>query len=267
MNPKYSHIIQSVQVNIPFTMLVDDYLDRFLEYQLNPEIGLDATALDRFSRADFQHVAKILQRQHPTITFHAPFMDLSPGSSDPEVRKLTRHRLQQALDLVSLFNPLTVVCHPGYDAKRYGFDQEEWIQRSLETWSWLADELQALGSQLMLENVFEHHPREIRMLLENLDRQKVGFCLDTGHATAFSKTSLKVWIAEMAPFLRQIHWHDNNGLTDDHMGIGKGSIDFQPLLAYLNANRNAPPIITLEPHTEENLWDSLEYLEKVWPYQ
>jgi len=95
----------------------------------------------------------------------------------------------------------------------------------------------------------------------------VGFCLDTGHATAFSKTSLKVWIAEMAPFLRQIHWHDNNGLTDDHMGIGKGSIDFQPLLAYLNANRNAPPIITLEPHTEENLWDSLEYLEMVWPYQ
>ena len=141
LNPKQRHIINNIQVNIPFTMLVDDYLDRFLEYQLNPEIGLDAAALDRFSRADFQHVAKILQRQHPTITFHAPFMDLSPGSSDPEVRKLTRHRLQQALGLVSLFNPLTVVCHPGYDAKRYGFDQEEWTQLSLETWVWVKEAL------------------------------------------------------------------------------------------------------------------------------
>ncbi|MBW1865607.1 MAG: hypothetical protein JRI64_08265, partial [Deltaproteobacteria bacterium] len=141
MNPKYSHIIQSVQVNIPFTMLVDDYLERFLEYRLNPEIGLDAAALDRFSRADFQHITDALEQYYPTITLHAPFIDLSPGSSDPEVKKLTRHRLQQTLDLVPLFHPLTVVCHPGYDSKRYGFDQEEWIQRSLETWSWLADEL------------------------------------------------------------------------------------------------------------------------------
>jgi hypothetical protein len=41
MHPKYSHIIKSVQVNIPFTMLVDDYLERFLEYRLNPEISLE----------------------------------------------------------------------------------------------------------------------------------------------------------------------------------------------------------------------------------
>jgi sugar phosphate isomerase/epimerase len=265
MHPKYSHIIQSVQVNIPFTMLVDDYLEKFLEYRLNPEISLDAAALDRFSRADFQHIADALEQYYPTITLHAPFIDLSPGSSDPEVRKLTRHRLQQTLDLVPLFHPLTVVCHPGYDAKRYGFDQEEWIQRSLETGSWLADELHALGSQLMLENVFEHHPREIGMLMKNLGRKFVGFCLDTGHVTAFSKTSLKIWIEKMAPFLRQIHWHDNNGVTDDHVGLGKGTIDFQPLMEYLTANKNSPPIITLEPHTEENLWDSLEYLEKVWP--
>ena len=89
-------------------------------------------------------------------------MDLSPGSSDPEVRKVTRHRLQQTLDLVPLFNPLSVVCHAGYDAKRYGYNREKWVQVAMETWSWFAGELQALGSHLMLENVYEHHPREIR---------------------------------------------------------------------------------------------------------
>ena len=34
-------ILRQVQVNIPFTMLYDDYLDRFLEFGLNPEIGID----------------------------------------------------------------------------------------------------------------------------------------------------------------------------------------------------------------------------------
>jgi len=266
LHPKFSHIIEAVQVNIPFTMLMDGYLDKFIEFRLNPEIGLDAAALDRFSFADFQDVAKILQRQHPTITFHAPFMDLSPGSNDPEVRKLTRHRLQQMLDLVPLFKPLSVVSHAGYDTKRYGFDQQEWMQFSLETWSWLAGELQALGSQLMLENVYEHHPRDIRILLENLDRKSVGYCLDTGHITAFSRTSLKIWIAEMAPFVRQIHWHDNNGVKDDHVGLGKGTIDFDPLMEHLSTIRDTPPIITLEPHTEKDLWDSLAFLENNWPF-
>ena len=259
----YNHIIRSVQVNIPFTMLVDDYLERFSTYRLNPEIGLDAAALDRFSRADFQQVAKSLNQHHPTITIHAPFMDLSPGSSDPEVRKLTRRRLQQMLDLIPLFHPLSVVCHGGYDSKRYGFDRETWTQHTLELWFWLADELKPLGSQLMLENVYEHHPREIRMLLENLDRPNVGFCLDTGHATVFSKTPLKSWITEMTPFIRQIHWHDNHGVTDDHLGLGQGCLDFKPLIKYLDDNAKTPPIITLEPHTEKDLWDSLAFLEKI----
>lgn len=266
MHPVYSHIIPSVQVNIPFTMLVDDYLEKFLAYRLNPEIGLDAAALDRFSRADFQYVAKRLHQHYPTITLHAPFMDLSPGSSDPEIRKLTRHRLQQTLDLVPLFKPLSVVCHAGFDFKRYGFHPQEWVKRSMETWSWLSEQLQVLGSQLMLENVYEDHPREIMMLLENLDSDKVGFCLDTGHATVFSKTSLKTWITEMAPFIRQIHWHDNNGIVDDHIGLGKGSIDFQPLIEHLKASKSALPIITLEPHMEKNLWDSLAFLDNIWPF-
>ena len=37
-----SRIIQKVQINIPFTMLYETYLDAFIENGLNPEIGLDA---------------------------------------------------------------------------------------------------------------------------------------------------------------------------------------------------------------------------------
>ena len=44
-----SHFVEQLQVNIPYRMLKDGYLDKFLEYGLNPEIGFDAGALDTVS--------------------------------------------------------------------------------------------------------------------------------------------------------------------------------------------------------------------------
>jgi hypothetical protein len=54
-------LLKHLHVNIPFTMLYDSYLELFLQNELNPEIGIDALALDRFSVADFQLIAKKLQ--------------------------------------------------------------------------------------------------------------------------------------------------------------------------------------------------------------
>jgi hypothetical protein len=43
-----TRLTKKIQVNIPFTMLHDSYLDRFVKHRLNPEIGIDAVALDRY---------------------------------------------------------------------------------------------------------------------------------------------------------------------------------------------------------------------------
>ena len=80
MDRSAQNIKRKVQVNIPFKMLYDTYLGRFLEYELNPEIGIDAAALDRFSRVEFSDMARQLLRRGLTVTIHGPFFDLSPGS-------------------------------------------------------------------------------------------------------------------------------------------------------------------------------------------
>jgi hypothetical protein len=38
------------------------------------------------------------------------------------------------------------------------------------------------------------------------------------------------------------------------------------LFEYLKGRKADPPIVTIEPHREEDLWPSLEYLEKFWPW-
>lgn len=261
-----SKLIEIIQVNIPFTMLYDNYLDLFLQHRLNPEIGLDANALERFSYSDFQSIAEKLKPNAPTITLHGPFLDLSPGSLDPAVRELTKHRFQQMLELVALFKPRAVVCHAGYDRKVYGFHREEWLQNSLTLWSWLAGAIHAEGSILMLENVYEDGPEDMIVLFERLEQQNIKFCLDTGHLLAFGQASLQQWLDSLEPFLGQIHLHDNDGGWDDHLALGQGRIDFQYLFDFLKSKRPKPPIITLEPHEEEAFWPSVEFLEKIWPW-
>ena len=266
LTPPLKALLTQVQVGIPFTMLYDTYLDRFIEYRLNPEIGIDAEALERFKLSDFRCIAEKLHKHHLCITLHGPFIDLAAGSSDPAVKAVTRSRFEQLLALASIFKPGTVVCHAGYDEKRYGYFKDEWIESSLDIWSWLADSLMTHAARLMLENVYENDPQDIRVIFECLKHQNVGFCLDAGHLFAFGNGDLKQWLAVLDSYIGQLHLHDNHGRNDEHLPPGHGRIDFNLLFDHL-VSRNLPrPIITLEPHREEDLWTSLEYLAGVWPW-
>jgi len=261
-----TELLKRVQVNVPFTMLWDRYAERFLSRGLNPEIGIDAAALDRFSAAEFGEMAARIEDHGLTITLHGPFSDLSAGSIDPQIRAVTRHRFEQLLEAARLFSPKTVVCHAGYDWKRYAYLLDEWLQNSLEMWRWLAQHLNLLGCRLMLENVYESGPAELLPLFENLKPHGVGFCLDTGHQAAFGQAPLSEWLDILGRHLGQVHLHDNHGLRDDHLALGKGTIDFCFLFTRLKALTGPPPVITLEPHTKEALDPSLAYLKKIWPY-
>lgn len=261
-----TELIKKVQVNIPFTMLYESYLEGFIENGLNPEIGFHALDFDRYSFSDFKGIAEQLHKGGLTITIHSPFIDLSPGSPDPEVRMVTRKRFAQVLRLVPLFRPKTVVCHAGYDEKRYLEIRDTWIEKSLEMWSWLGEQVRSEGASLMLENVYEHNPEDIRILFENLGDYGVGFCLDPGHQAAFGRGSLKKWVESLGPYVEQLHLHDNSGRHDEHLALGTGGIDFRMLFKRLVTMKKGPPTITLEPHREADLWPSLEYLEKIWPW-
>ena len=255
-----------VQVNIPYRMLNDDYLDKFLKYGLNPEIGLDANALDRLSISEASAIAEQFHRAGRTITLHGPFMDLSPGSPDPNIQKISRERFDQLASLVPVFKPKTVVCHTGYDHKRYGSIQEQWLENSLKTWEPLAVTFKREGTHLMLENVYEKTPLEILPLIELLKPHGVGFCLDIGHQAVFGTVSLDQWVKSMSGYLQQLHLHDNNGDQDDHWALGRGNIDIQRLFKNLDSHGIHPLIVTLEPHREADLQPSLEYLEPIWPW-
>jgi len=259
-------LVKQVQVNIPYRMFKEGYLDKFLKYGLNPEIGFDANALDSMIFSDAESIAKQFHQAGRTITLHGPFMDLSPGSPDPDIQRISRKRFDQLSALVPVFKPKCVVCHTGYDQKRYWPMVDVWMEKSLEIWDPLAESLKREGTRLMLENVYEKNPSEILPLIEKLNAHGVGFCLDIGHQAVFGSVSLSHWVEAMAPHLQQLHLHDNDGKQDDHYALGSGAINIQKLLKQLHFLKIHPLAVTLEPHREEDLEPSLEYLAPLWPW-
>jgi sugar phosphate isomerase/epimerase len=255
-----------VQVCTTFTLLREGQLDHFTRHGLNPEIGIDAGAIERYAPGDFADVADALQRHGLTVTLHAPFVDLSAGSTDPAIRAVTRRRFEELLELVPVFRPRTVVAHAGYDWQRYEYFRKTWLDHCTGFWSEMADRLNRAGCRLMLENVYEHGPGEILELFERLQGHGVGLCLDCGHLTAFGRAPLQEWLQVLGGFIGQLHLHDNGGQKDDHLAMGQGRIDFRPLFTYLETQRRQPPVVTMEVHRPEDIWPSLEYLQTLWPW-
>ncbi|MFB3925899.1 MAG: sugar phosphate isomerase/epimerase family protein [Syntrophales bacterium] len=255
-------ILKKIQVHIPFHKLYEKHLPLILKEGINPEISFNGHALDHFREKDFLHVGESLMRAGLRVTLHAPFMDLRPGAVDPRIRRVTVERLRQVFGLVSIFRPRLVVCHPSFDERYYVSSERLWLENSIETWREFVVLAEETGTFISFENVYEGNPRHLRSLIDALDSAHVCFCFDTGHFNVFSKCAVEEWIDHMGGRTGQLHLHDNDGRTDQHLPVGEGNFPFRRLFDMIG-ERGIDPVITVEPHSEKNLWKTVENIEKM----
>jgi sugar phosphate isomerase/epimerase len=252
-------LLNALQVHVPFRMLLGDFMDQVIAEGISPEIGFDCAILDSTGKEPFREVADRLRNAGLRVTFHAPFMDLRPGAIDPRIREVSRDRLLQVFDLVPLFRPLSVVCHPSFDPRYYVSTEKEWLENSIATWQSFAGLAEELNTIVVLENVYEQTPRQFVSLLTALNSPSLRFCFDTGHFNAFSDSPLELWLAELGGYLGEVHLHDNDGSGDAHIPVGEGTFPFEPLFLFLR-ERDLNPILTLEAHSEVHFRKTVETL-------
>lgn len=256
-------IIDRVQINMPFQLLVDRYLQLVLEKRMNLEIGVNCFVLDTFKRDKFRDIADQLIDAGLTITMHAPFFDLRPGAIDPKIRNASIERLKQFFDLAPLFKPRSMVCHVAFEEKYYISLEDKWLENSIDTWRRFIDVAADLDAIIALENVYERSPAYPALLLDAFkDVPQISYCFDTGHCNAFSTAPMSEWIDKIGHRIGEVHLHDNDGSTDAHDPVGDGTFPFHDFLKILT-ERDIRPIMTLEPHTEETLWRTLTKIKEM----
>ena len=253
-------ILKKIQAHIPFRLLTTEYLHTVIEEGINPEISFNHFDLDNIKKSTAIEMAKQLSDAGATITFHAPFMDLRPGAIDPKIRETTIDRLEQVFELAPYFHPSTIVCHPSFDEKYYVAGKQLWLANSIETWGHFLKLAGEMGTTIALENVYETEPELLNQLLSAFNSPHLRFCFDTGHFNVFSRTPLDMWMEKLAPYLGQLHIHDNSGAADDHLPVGEGNFPFARFFAMLR-ERNLSPIVTLEAHSEGDLRQTVQNIK------
>jgi len=259
---QYAHIIERCFINAPFEQLDQGMLELFLRHKLRPEIGLEGDCLWTADRKQFQDMAEQLRHSGLDCTLHAPFFDLAPGGLDQRILAISREKLRRAFELISIFQPRSIVCHIGYEENKHSYKLREWIRTSVATWQELIALAGETDTPVMFENTYEALPDVHLALFEQLNAPNLGFCLDVGHLTAYAGSTWQIWLNRLLPWLKQLHLHDNRGDRDDHIAIGSGCINFTELFDFLRQQRLSP-LITLEPHSEADLWLSLRNLAEM----
>lgn len=254
-------VLKKVHVHMPYTLL-PQYLPMILENKLNLEIYFSHYALQTVDRKKCIETARTLKNAGLKLNFHAPFVDLRPGALDDTIRQASLDRIRQVFDLAPYFQPLKIVCHPSFDDRYYVDCDDLWLENSANFWRQLIPLAKKAATIIALENVYEKEPGILRRLFEMLSSKQVCFCFDTGHFNAFSHESLENWLEQMEQYIGHLHLHDNFGKFDEHLPAGTATFPFERLFLFLKKIK-ASPTVTLEAHSQENLWQSAANLQKM----
>jgi sugar phosphate isomerase/epimerase len=248
----------NVFINVPYRM-VRENLKRILSQNVGIEIYLENHLIEELGASEVRELGNALEGYGVACTVHAPFMDLSPGGYDREVRRITREKLKKSVEMAILLHAKGIVCHPGYDKWRFDRNEKLWLDGSIETWTEVIREAKG-GPLVMVENIFEEQPSTLIELLGHFKDENLWFCFDSGHFNLFSSVSLDGWLMPLKDSIGEMHLHDNHGSWDEHLPVGAGTFPFRELKAFLKGSSDI--IFTSETHGEDRAVESIKKLKE-----
>lgn len=206
----------------------------------------------RWSQGEQEPIAEYLAaylRAHPAMQMSSFHYVGSVYEEDPCFRELALDQMVQAARLFGPCHPGCFVMHPGVFGEgrfkanllRYRTAVErhgraavmEEVAAGIRVF---ADEAARFGARTAVENLYGGRVYssmdELVELVERVDRDNVGYCLDIGHAHADS-VDIPLAIHRLGNKIYELHVHDNRG-TDEHLPVGFGIIDWVPIIRALH---------------------------------
>jgi sugar phosphate isomerase/epimerase len=145
-----------------------------------------------------------------------------------------------------------------------------------EQWSVLVDTFKFCAQEARKANLrFCLEPRvgemvcntdAILRLMDWVDDDNFGAVFDTGHLNA-QKEILALSVEKLGKRIFYVHLSDNDGKVNEHLGLGKGNIDFEEIIKGL-LKHNFTGVIGLDigriPNLDEEVKASKEYLLNIF---
>lgn len=245
------------------------------------ELGVD----DIHSNADHWPVTpgsmmSTINRSGITVnSIHIPLSRISPSASDIRKKGSSLRLSLATIDLAVLLSAGLVVQHVELDSPG-AVDSPDLLERTTPDLRKVAAHAAKLGVKVALENVPDkpgltmlgNRPLDVIKVVEALDSEAVGMCLDVTHSVASGHEPVEM-LRHIDPIrLFSLHLSDNRfGLNKDiHLPIGQGQISWPKLFGLIRQKGFRGSIVVevegQEDDGEVNLADSLAYLEAYRDY-
>lgn len=191
-------------------------------------------------------------------TLHGAFFDVTVFSPDRKIREVSDLRVRQSIAAAEKIGAAAVVFHTNYNpflnAEKY---VDGWIGQNSEYWSGILEEYGNMN--IYFENMFDSSPTVMRRLAEQLCTYKnFGLCLDYAHAS-LTDVPCEIWAEELGKYVRHMHINDNDLISDLHLAVGDGKIDWEKFYSIYEKYLNEPTIL-IETSSLENQLRSVKRL-------
>lgn len=212
------------------------------------------------SKKDKNTVRSILGNYNFKWLVHASSIGVNFASLNPILRKASEETVLRAVRFAAEIHAELIVTHVGRLSRDYS---EKYLDKALEKAINSLKRINIfskdLGVILTIENdhkerdhILAGYAEQIKFLVENVGCK---LTFDVGHANTFGKPE------RFAELLREhilnIHLHDNDGLKDSHLPLGRGKINFKEVFRKIGVHPNLPMV--LECHSLKWLEESLNF--------
>lgn len=191
---------------------------------------------DRLNSWRIRKVEELMDSYDLRLTIHSPILDMNIASATPSFRSESVRQVLRSIDHAARLGAELVVVHPGRRTPLDYFDPKIHLNLNRESLKAILNHGEAAGVRIGVENMpggqsclLEKSSEFLELVDEGLPLQMT---LDVGHANTTSQ--LNDFIRDMGPRIAHLHLHDNMGERDDHLVVGKGTIDWAFLKASLD---------------------------------
>lgn len=170
-------------------------------------------------------------------TLHAPFADINIASPSKAMLAASMKRLKQSMLYANAIDAKVWVFHPGAKTGIGQFYPNGDWKQNIQSIEQLYKQAEELGLNIALENLpakyyFFMSKAEDFARFYHETNLPVGIVLDLGHANLEGQN--EPFFKLLTDKIVHIHASDNDGEEDQHLGIGKGKIDYNWFAETLN---------------------------------
>lgn len=173
-------------------------------------------------------------KSHPlSLQVHAPLSDINIASFSEKVREASITEVVDAVRMAAGLGAQMVTFHPGHLSPVATLDPERLRTLTQDAVKKIARAGREHGVPLALENMPKTKLTAFKgpaELLECVEGTDVGLCLDVGHCNTTGNLDDYLAVADRVV---NVHIHDNNGGSDEHLVLGAGTLPLDKIITAL----------------------------------